>query len=205
MKFKKIIFLLLLPYIITFVVSCCKCEETVFKNYTNRSFSLENIDNSGKEVKTSASSLINKRAFGIRVNLRLENIAQILKPSAFSFNTLNATSCECPPFFEFSPKDSIISFKLFTVNDLDNLHLANSEVTQYFKIFYNNSYTSVADRYPNKTFKGLTLYDESEFDAKIDLLLMTIPEESKKVQFKVQLKMSDGRILEQFSPETTLN
>lgn len=57
MKVKKVIFLMIFPIIAQVVVSCCNCMETETKHYSNKSMTLQNLDNSGNQpVVISGSS-----------------------------------------------------------------------------------------------------------------------------------------------------
>ena len=85
--------------------------------------------------------------------------------------------------------------------DFDSNHLANSDISDYFKVYKKYSFTSIKDYLKNS---NLVLFDESSLDMTFDLLLMTPPASSKQQKFKVQITLSDGRILEKETSEIKL-
>lgn len=194
MKTKKIIFILLLPLILEIVVSCCECVDPIFQNYTNKAISINNLDNSGKEPIVSASTAIIKTAYGIRIQLHREKIACIEGPNSIFIQSAFATSCDCPPPYQFLPKDSITTIKILSLNDFNSNHSANSEISDYFKVFNHYSFSTIQEYLKNT--RSVLNY-ESEFEIKIDLLLMTAPTINNQQKFRVQITLSDGRILEQ--------
>jgi hypothetical protein len=96
-----------------------------------------------------------------------------------------------------------VSIKIFTLNDFDAQHSGNSDITDYFKIAH--SYLSVEKYVASMQYTygeyNTTLSDTS---LKTDLLLMNAPTTNNKQQFTVQVELSDGRILEQQTPEIEL-
>src|SRR5687768_8173772 len=127
MKIKKIIFILLFPFMAELIVSCCNCVEPVLKNYTNKSISVSNLDNSGTNPLVSTSASIIKAAYGIRIQLLREITACTNKPNSIFFQSAYANRCDCPLPNQFVPKDSIATIKIFTLSDFDNSHPANSD------------------------------------------------------------------------------
>ena len=201
MKIKKLIIIILFPLIAEIVVSCCQCTDSLVLYYTNKTLSISNLDNRGSEPIVSSSPSFIKTAYGIRINLVRENIACIKQTNYFIIQSANATSCRCPPITQFLPRDSITSLKIFALNDFDLNHSANSDISDYFKVYKQYSFASINDYLKNL---DSTVYDEQEFDLGIDLLLMTAPTLSSKHKFKVQIILSDGRMLEQETSLTEL-
>ena len=205
MKIRLIILLLLLVPIPDLFYSCCPCDvTTAYIDYSHKALLLKNLDNSGEKTFVSESSQLNKNAYGIRLYLSREAIANIsqnnckqIKP--MFIQSAYATSCICPPAYIYTASDSIMSIKIITLNDFDNQHLENSLVTECFKVAHSHL---VVDDY----VKNINFTYESDFEDMIedefiiDLVLMNAPTASNVQQFKVQIVLSDGRILEQ---ETT--
>ncbi len=201
MKAKKVLFFLLLPLLCDLLISCCKCDDSVTKHYSNDSISLINLDNTGSELIESGAEAIDKDAYGIRINLKLREIASSrLSPGMF-ITSAYATSCECPPPLEYLPKDSIVSFQVFTINDFDSGHMAGADISAYLKIYFNYNFLPIEESLSR--FNSPRYYEE-DFNSRIDLLLMTAPTLNVLHQFKVQITLSDGRVLEQLTPETEL-
>ena len=205
---KRLILLFLLLFPIVNLFHSCVCDVTTkYESYTHKTLLLKNLDNSGaKAVETNASQ-INKNAYGIRVYLTSEiNSVASSKQNHFNFiQSVHAMTVYCPPEYIFSPSDSIVSMKIITVNDFDDLHSENSDITHYFRIA--NSYSTIDKYVANMTF---TYESDIEFEAspirkiEIDLLLMTAPAKTQNHQFKIQITLSDGRILEEQTSEIEL-
>jgi hypothetical protein len=210
MKKKLIIlFFLLVPISSVIFHACCPCDvETQRRNYSHKALLLKNLDNSGEKAIETEALQLNKNAYGIRLYLEREKIvvARTKSINSFFIQSAYATSCECPPEFLYYPNDSIVSIKIFTVNNFDNQHLENSDVTDYFRVA--GSYSTI-ESYVAKmryTFASDYAYGfeywEQEF--KLDLLLMTAPTANNKQQFEIQVALSDGRILKQQTLEIEL-
>jgi len=80
---------------------------------------------------------LNKNAYGIRLYLEREKVVVACTKKQINsifIQSAYATICDCPPEFLYFANDSIVSIKIFTVNNFDNQHLENSDVTDYFKV-----------------------------------------------------------------------
>jgi len=201
MTFKKIILVLLIPFIANLVVSCCNCLETAIHHYTNKAIAVINLDNSGKEPLEIASGSVIKTAYGVRVNLTREKIARINKPNINLVEAAWAYDCRCPPPDEFQPNDSIVAIRVISLTNFNSSHPANTDVSTYFKIYAPYSF-STTDDFVKAT--SAIFFNETELQVTFNLLLMTPPDSSGPHQFKVQIVLSDGRILEQNAPTIDL-
>ena len=199
-----------MPIVNVLFHACCPCNvETQYGYYSHKAIFLKNLDNSGEKAIESESLQLNKNAYGIRLYFEREKVvvACAKQLNSFFIQSAYATSCLCPPEFIYSPGDSIKSIKIFTSNNFDNQHLANSDITNYFRVAY--SYSTVEKAVENMrnsyTFPSDIEFEQTwEKEVIIDLLLMTAPIATNKQQFKVQVELSDGRILEQLTPEIEL-
>ena len=207
MKKKLILLFFLLVPIANLLLYSCGCDVERFINYTHKSMSLKNLDNGGKQAVESGFLKFNKNAYGIRLHLQIEEkevVARAKQINSIFVQSANATSVEpCP--YVYQAIDSIVSMKVFTINDFDNLHTANSEITGYFKVA--QAYLSV-DNYVSNLTHSQVHRDNGRFtrDGKIeiDLMLMTAPTTSNKHQFKVRVELSDGRVFEEQTAEISL-
>jgi hypothetical protein len=168
---------------------------------------LKNLDNSGEKAVVTESLQLNKNAYGIRLNFQIEEKlanARVKQINSFFIQSAYATSVESCPYV-YQPVESIVSIKVFTLHNFDNLHTENSEITEYFKVA--QTYSSVEDYIANMDFKqvirddGLFIY-HGKFE--IDLMLMTPPTTNNSQQFKVRVELSDGRIFEEQTTEIKL-
>jgi hypothetical protein len=193
MKINKILFLLLFPLIAEVVVSCCDCIDPLIGHYTNKTIVVNNIDNSGSEPMTATANSVPKEAFGIRTKLNREKTACLSPSKSFFIQAAYATSCDCPPPNQLLAKDSVTAIQIFTLNDFDTNHPANSDVSDYFKIFKGSSFSTITDFI--KKYNTI-LYSESELELSFDALLMTPPSLNQSHYFKIKITLSDGRTLE---------
>lgn len=193
MKTSRIVFILLFPLIAEVVVSCCECTEPFIGNYTNQTILVNNLDNSGSEPMLATTNSVPKAAFGIRINLSREKTACSNPPRSFFIQSAYARKCDCPPPHQLLAKDSVSAIQIFTLNDFDSNHPANSEVSEYFKIFKGTSFITI-EEYVAK--RRTTLYSDSELEESFDALLMTTPSFNESHQFKILISLSDGRTLE---------
>jgi hypothetical protein len=194
MKINKILFFLLFPLITELVVSCCDCNiETLIGHYTNKDIVLTNIDNSGSEPITTTANSVPKQAYGIRTQLNREKTACLSPSKSIFIQTAYATSCNCPPPNQLLARDSVTAIQIFTLNDFDANHPANSDVSDYFRIFKGSSFSTISDFIIDY---NTILYDESELELLFDVLLMTPPILNQKHYFKIKISLSDGRTLE---------
>jgi len=193
---KKLILLLLFPFIVDLAISCCNCLDAVIHHYTNKSIVVSALDNSGQEPKEISTGSVIKAAYGIRVQLSREKLARVNKPPIVFGQAVYAYDCRCGSTDEFLPSDSITTIRIITLHNFNADHPANSDVSGYFKVYSATYYT--IDDYLK--YIGTTLYNETELQFAFNLFLMTPPESGGAHQFRVQFVLSDGRILEQDTP-----
>jgi hypothetical protein len=195
MKLNKIFIIILFPLIAEVAVSCCDCLTTTSGRYTHKNILVHNIDNSGSEIKATTANSVYKEAFGIRIKLNREKTACFIPRHSIFIQTAYATSCDCPPEIEFLAKDSVTTIKIFTLNDFDAKHSANSDISDYFKVFDQQHFSfSTISGFLKKD--NTTLFNERELEATLNLLLMTPPSLNKNHSFKIVINLSDGRILQ---------
>lgn len=190
---KKVIFLLLFPLVAEVVVSCCNCVEPVIQRYTNKTISTSNLNNSGAAPEPTNADTVAKRAFGIRVLLEREKLACLQKKPSLFIQSAYAFKCACEPALQYLPKDSIESIHIYTVNGFDNSHAAGADVSDYFKVYSDFHFRSI-DNYVKNT--SPTLFNDQELKPRIDFLLMTPPAITGEHRFRIQIRLSDGRILQ---------
>lgn len=189
--------------LVELIVACCNCLETTYFKYTNCSITINNLDNSGAKPIVSQTNTISKHAFGIRVAInRNENTCEVIPNKSLIFQTASATSCDCPPEVQYLPLDSIVSVAISTINAFDAEHLENSDVSKYFYVFHGNEFTGI-DEYIGNIDN--ILYDFANPAYVFDLLLMTPPTIGIEHQFKVTVKLSDGRIFNALTGLLELN
>jgi hypothetical protein len=192
-RINKIILILILPLMVELVISCCNCPEATLLNYTNCRLFVNNLDNSGESPIISKSDSISKNAYGIKLYIfRNKNTCELKKSNSIFIQSAFAYDCFCPPEFEYVPLDSIVSISITTTHDFDSEHLESSDISEYFYVFKNNKYTSIAD-YIKNIETEIPDYLGSTYE--FDLFLMTPPTLGTEHQFEVNIELSDDRIL----------
>ena len=173
---------------------------------------IQNIDNSGRNpvIIENENVTIPKEGYGIRIIFNLEQLTDSVINDAIINNgsiknftknitlstNLYATSCDdySPPLLTF--KDTILNIKIFSLNDFDNENLANSDVSNLFRIYDSNKYISIEEYLEKHTtiyFEGY--YNPYNMGRKIDLYLMKAPVFTGEHSFSIEVLLSDGRIL----------
>ncbi len=198
---RKILFIILLPLIAEVLMACCKCDATIVSYYTHTKISVLNLDNSGASASVTSASSVLKTAYGIRLKLFREQTACLNPQKTFFISTAQAFKCDCG-VDSLLLRDSITAIKVFTMYDFDNNHLANADVSDYFKVYKPYSFSKIADYL--KSSKEVQFYIEKFLEVDIDLLLMNPPALNTQHKFKVQVTFSDGRILVQETPAIDL-
>ncbi len=189
----KIAVLLMLAFMLELLNSCCDCPVTKYMYYSNCSLTVNSLDNSGQNPVLSQNYIIPKEAFGIRILIEQNETGGEVKSNDFSLmQSASACDCYCPPDSLWLPIDSIISVNVITDYDFDSEHTAGADVSKYFVVYERGEYTAI-----DKYIDGLdnTLYDLEYYGIVFDLLLMTPPTAGTVHQFDVNIKLSDGRIL----------
>ena len=105
------------------------------------------------------------------------------------YNGLILKTYACPESWDFYIyKNKIDSIKIYTLNDFDSLHMANSEITEYFYYLvcsYCDSLCSVSNdlsNFINGDFETkIQLISESDYN----MLLTTKPILTDSLKFKV--------------------
>lgn len=187
------------------LIACCNCPEPVLSQYTNCSLEIQNLDNAGTELKASTNNEIPKKAFGIRLKINLkEDMCMGTVPTLF-MSSANAFSCDCYPEWIASPIDSITSIHIYTVNEFDATHPAGVDVSDYFHVFEFNEFYRLPE-YINRHTNILFDYYIDDFIIPLqwDLLLMSAPTSGVEHQFKVQVNLSDGRVLSMLTNKVNL-
>lgn len=196
---KKPLIILMTIFAIRVLVSCCDCLDSTYLKYTFDSIETVHIDNSGQNPNYINSGTIPKEAYGIQIQQTLRQIAlNDFKISGFS--SAYATSCDCPPEFQYFAQDSIIGLRIITLNDFNNTHSSNSDISEYFSIYNYEGYTSISDFLNNP---AIVYYEPVSIDI-IEIYLMQAPEITGEHQFKVELSLSNGSVLSSTTSIITL-
>ncbi len=200
MKTKRIIALMLLPLLLdVLIVSCCDCAPPENFSYTNCTVETQNLNNAGPKAEVTNADNVPKEAFGLRLTInRRKNVCMNSAPPMFS-SSAYAFDCDCDRI-NFNSLDSIKLLEVYTINDFDSTHLAGTNVTDYFKA-YRSQYIGLT-RYAEILQEEF--YSLSDTTATVDLLLLNTPTNEGPHQFRTEIKLSDGRVLESISSSILL-
>lgn len=191
MRIKKIALVLFAGFTLRLIVSCCDCQLPVEYKYTFDCIETFHLDNAGKVPSIVEKGVIRKEAYGLQIEFSLLQLA-CNKPFRFSaFNAAYATSCACPPEIQYLAQDTISAIRVKNLNDFDQSHPANSDISDYFKVLDYDKYI---------TFQELiaapeTLYVEKPVKDSIQLFLMQPPTQTGEHRFQVEFLLSNGMIL----------
>lgn len=191
MKIRKIGVILLIAFTVRLSLSCCDCPETNTFKYTFDSIQLFHLDNSGKKPVIVNSGTIPKEAYGMQIEFSLGPMASGSIPDLTLFNSACAYDCFCPPEFEYVAEDTISGMKIISLNDFDDTHPADSDISEYFKVHTGMVY---------RTFQEYTDHPENIYFDKpsredIEILLMQPPTFTGQHQFRAEIELSDGTTL----------
>jgi hypothetical protein len=208
MSYRKVALLMLFPTLIELAFSCgCNCLEPVIGNYSNKSLQIYNINNADATAEIVYSGNVLRRAYGIRVRIK-RDLACSQQYSPGIISSASAVECFCDPENQLFPIDSVTSIKIITLNDFDESHPADSDVSSYFKVYQPFQFLTI-DEYltPERDEWGntrLAVYEYDEMDEVLDFLLMIPPPDAGAYRFKIQMTVSDGRSWEAITDEITL-
>lgn len=192
MRIKKATLIIVIVFLIRVLFSCCDCQTPTEYQYSYDYFSVYNLDNSGASPTISETNKIPKEAYGIRLDFSFLKVSSVKRDKNSMFPEASASDCECPPYFQYIAKDTISSIDIITINKLDEQHPANSSVADLFKILLDLNYITLTEfiNQPETIF-NYKLPDKKS----LDLFLMQIPESYGEQIFKIEILMSDSRLL----------
>jgi hypothetical protein len=189
---KWINYLLIVIAIPLYAFCCDKCPDryiipctSINTPFTWDTIFTNNLNNQYESVMLSSNDSVPKKAYGIRLNFKITPYA----------GTVSSDSCAY-----LVPSDTIIDIKILTIYDFDAIHLANSDVSDYFEIAspasgnqsYNTGYSYIS-------FSSIKDYlaettDQSQFH-QLDFLLTTSPQLNTKNEFKIVIEKKHSTLI----------
>ncbi len=200
---KKIIFVLVLIFILRVFGSCCRCSEETIPMQLNE-ISIKNLgtvgDYNGVVYNKTDSMLRSKVAFEVIVadsTIELRNDYYVCNKTNWGFSTASATKCDC--YLNFKPEQQIVDIKIFSLFKMSEHIQANSDVTKYFVADPEGSelYTPINKLLLNNVVISGSPAIDMRFFCKINI-------ENDKAQFVINIELSDGKILSAFTNELYL-
>lgn len=200
MKFWKIFVVLVLPY---FILGCCKCADYItVSEYSYCSLTADNIDTALAKINpVSLADSIQAKNYGFRLFIKTTQGTCKTPTTIFT----SAYACKCDEPYLLRPLDTVISFRIITTNNFDNMHLAGDTVTSYFQQFFGEEYSApneFVSTFLSKERSGFNVIPNLPF---FDLKLMTLPSNFERHSFKIEMELSDNRLLTATTKEVYLN
>jgi hypothetical protein len=186
MKIGKIGVLLLIAFLVRLSISCCDCPPTTSYKYSFDSVDIFNIDNSGQTPVLVTSGTIPKEAYGMQIECSLKQIAFNKFRVFETFNSVYAYDCFCPPEIEYIAQDTITDLRIMSLNDFDETHPANSNISEYFKVLTHKTYITIQNYIDSPEI----IYYEVPDKEIITLYLMQPPTITGEHRFLVEIELS---------------
>lgn len=197
MKIKKILLLSGVLIVSETWMACCDCEAPMYYQYTHTGMVLLNLDNQGQHPAIASDYPIRKEAYGIRIVLTTEAIARQKPAVSFFIQRADAFSCRCEAGIQYLPRESIVGFRIFSLDEFDSQHPAESEISDYFRILTSDRYTTISD-YLHQSATVFT-YNEPR-EEMLNIMLVQPPAQKGNYSFSIEIALSDGRIFKKETP-----
>jgi hypothetical protein len=201
MKLKKVVFILIMPFVAEVIIACCSCPRDRGNVYTHDYLVVNHVDNSGIEPRSTYAEDVSKHSYGIGlvVSRNIFSMKEDYTPSVFQ---AAQASCDCPPDRGIVPADAIKTIEVFSEHDFDVDHPAQSDVSNYFRVLDSSGLMTIQDfisyGYSDGTPRESrwTMWSTEDRNLTITLLLMEPPEMGTSHKFNVRIMLTDGRSLE---------
>jgi hypothetical protein len=188
MRAFKILIILLVTFIASIASECCNCPEIRYYEYSFTLFAINNVDNSGENPVDVVDQPVNRNAYGIQLRFACQEKEIVSCLPAVSFiQSAQAVCCFCDDH-HYTAKDSVVALKIFTGNDFDDSHPANTDISACFSVYSYDKYVPV-NSYPFDSIHPCGYND----NIWITCLLMTPPIAPGEYSFRVEVLLSDGR------------
>lgn len=194
-KLKKTISLIVLSLVIVFA---CSKDEVYLADYTSLQIEEMIFDTSKMEYSFtySNSPVYDTLQFALNINLQLTEKEQI---SSTNIPFINQALAYSKTVKEYIIKDRVSEIKIFTETNFDSTHLAETEVSDYFRAVIRdekmdvNAFITTKDAFYN-------LNDVTNGISKFQILaLQAHPTFDEKQLFRVEIHFESGRKLEKQS------
>lgn len=183
---QKIILIFLTAFSTQMIIACCDCPETKTYQYKFEYVAAFNLDNSGANPIISESP-ISKSAYGIKLQIGMRQLS-LQDHTHFSlFSQAHAFRCGCEPGTTITPRDSITTLKITTINKLSNEHPEGSDVSNLFKVLRSGMYVDI-----DSVITRPDIYFTTTDTKHLELFLLTPPERAGRYSFKIDLILSNG-------------
>jgi len=205
MKSAKFIGLTLFLFIGFIIPSCdkndddyydpyCDCELTKFFDIKGFNDFTYNRDSVSRIVVSPLDTVpISEFTGGIVVSYRVDYHAFAEPKSNFSFSLINTAdaSCFCPRGYAGSNTEKIKNFSITTINDFDNEHPANSNISDLFNVHNSseNTLTNLDDFLSDQTTGFIK-------EQRMILRLKKAPTLNAEFNFKIKVELSTGEVYE---------
>jgi hypothetical protein len=203
-RFKKIIILLALPFVMEIVIACCGCSPDRSGMYSHISITLNHLENKEERPRVTRQEQIAKNAYGIYVEFYRQLFSYTPSAPSGLITNAQALHCEsCNTNVRIFPKDSIEAIQIFTVNPFREDLQEGAEITHLFRVLDQHTVKTIEgfiqsdDTYADTGRSKWVVTDMDDLRYGIFLLLMEAPTHSSPHQFRIEITLSDGRVIEE--------
>ncbi len=198
MKIWKVLIVFALPY---FMLGCCKCADYISVTYFSYcSLQVDNIDALNNQLDAvSLADTIDLKQFGIRATIEKSQASCSAPTTIFT----TAYACDCVEPNRYIPNNGIMQFRIITLNNFDATHRAGDTINSYFQQFYGPTFLPV-DEYVQNYFSSPNNESTYFSDEQIDLKLITAPTNKVKHAFRIEILLSNNRLLSATTREVYL-
>ncbi len=197
---RKIGLIIIIGFILRLIVSCCDCPDTKEYRYTFNSIEVFHVNNSGQTPVIVDNGIIPKEAYGLRLECLVAKLAFNESIKFFEISSAYAFDCDCPPEIAYFAKDTISNIRITTLNNFDDSHPAGSDISDFFKVFKNDSFITIQEfiGFPERA------YYENPDNEIINFYLLKSPSIIGEFRFKIEILLSDGTNLTSVTSAITL-
>jgi len=196
-RLEKVIIIIFCYSILTIIVDSCKpCPNSNYDidkiNLANVIYDPGNCRDCYYPYKTD-TAILKFSNYGLRIEFHNIIYSSILNKSSL---TQDAMAMDCWVYYTIQHK--IESIKIYTLNNFDNYHKSNTEISNYFKAIDDNSHsspklTSIDSALNDKDFINYSHIGNIEH---LDLLLQKSPKNDSLFRFVVNVKLTNNELID---------
>lgn len=192
---KKILLILLFPFMAQALVACCDCPPVINGLFTNQSFTVLHLDNSGALPEPPQGDSVSRSQYAMRLEVATEKTARLWQKRPSFFASANAAfDCFCDDSYLFA-KDSITAIFISSDRDFDAAHPTGSDLSHYFRSYTPDQQQTITEFLQTTRQAFMDQSDRNNYI--VNLRLVQPPVQAGRYHtFSVRLQLSDGRTLE---------
>lgn len=192
MNFKRIFIFPLLTLVVMITEVSCWKSETILIEWN--SIYLENLkayyENNSLNYEITDSLIFAPLSYGIKIHLDQKDI---ISQTKFNFSLIQSVNAFTKVKDKYVLKDKVTAIQIKTLNDFDDNHLADSDITTYFNTLENGELITLESKLD--VSDGLS--ENASYDFQLDIFLVQNSTFNNKQQFEIIIKFDSGKTLSQ--------